>query len=296
VSSRPRAGERPQAAGELRFGIALSSGDPIRTRTQLDGMCRAVSRVTGLTLLPVTHWHYHRLLEALANAEIDLAWLPPILALRAAGRGRLLPIALCVRNGVASYGSALFCRPEAPFHSLSDLRGVRAAWVDRQSAAGYLIIRAAMRAQGVDPDQAFSADQFLGAHDAVARAVLDGEAEVGATFVHLDPPGASDLNRAKITRAGWGGARARILALAGPIPSDMIAAHNRVAISLIGKIQRALIEDMAPDVRSAVKALMGAEGFLRPTGEHLLPLTRLLSGLDAEPTSDARPVRLPPYE
>lgn len=270
----------------LRFGVALTT-DPGRTKGQLDALCRALSRATGLTVTAATHWHYHRLLESIGSGQVELAWLPPILAMRAAGRGRLMPIALPVRNGVASYCSALFCRDEAPYKSPADLRGVRAAWVDRQSAAGYLVVRAALRSQGVDLEQAFASDQFHGAHDAVARAVLDGEADVGATFVHLDPPEATDLRKARIARAGWGAAKVRLLTLAGPIPADLIAAHARVPMLVISKVLRALMDDEHPDVRQAARTLMSADGFIRPTGEHLAPLTNLLDGFEPDLANDA---------
>ena len=47
---------------------------------------------------------------------------------------------------------------------------MRAAWVDRQSASGYVFIRAALRAKGVSLVDAFHEDLFLRSHAEVARA------------------------------------------------------------------------------------------------------------------------------
>lgn len=270
---------------DITFGIALTT-DPTRARHQLDLFCRALEAATGFSVAAAPMWHYRRLLEAMDSGEVTHAWLPPILAMRATAKGRITPLALPVRNGVSTYCTALFCRQESPYVSASELLGVKAAWVDRQSAAGYLIIRAALRAQGVKLDDAFGADMFLGAHDAVARAVLDGDAEVGATFIHLDPPDAPRLEDAKVLRAGWGGADVRILAHAGPIPSDLVASNRSVAPELTKRVQRALVDQEHPELRASAKALLSADAFVRPAPEHLAPLAKLLEGLEDETGSD----------
>ncbi|MGZ3477811.1 MAG: phosphate/phosphite/phosphonate ABC transporter substrate-binding protein [Polyangiales bacterium] len=48
------------------------------------------------------------------------------------------------------------------------------------SAAGYLVPREVLRASGVEPDEIFRTQTFSGSYDAVLRALLDDEADVGA--------------------------------------------------------------------------------------------------------------------
>ena len=245
----------------------------------LDDFCRALASATGIPVTARGMWHYHRLLEALETGEVDLAWLPPILALHATVRRRVIPIALPVRNGVSAYSTALFTREDSRIRQISDLDGLRAAWVDRQSAAGYLIIRALLRSKGVDLERAFSADQFLGAHDAVARAVLDGEADVGATFVYMNAnpvPGSAET----IQSAGWGAARVHVIAHAGPIPSDVVASNIRMSARVSRMVQQVLIDPGNADIKRTARALLGADGFVVPLSEHLEPLTALLNGLE----------------
>src|SRR5690606_26893224 len=202
----------------IAVGIALTT-DPEETRRKLEGFCRELSAATRVPVVARGMWHYHHLLEALADGELHVVWLPPILALRAAAGGHCTPIALPVRHGVSTYSTALFTRPQSPIRTIADLKGASAAWVDRQSAAGHLIIRAFLRSKGVDLDAAFGHEKFLGTHDAVAEAVLEGEVDVGATFVYLDPDASTGAPRA----AGWGETAVHIICHAGPIPSDVIA-------------------------------------------------------------------------
>ncbi len=100
---------------------------------------------------------------------------------------------------------ALFVLERSGLRSPQDLAGVRAAWVDRQSVSGYLLIRAHLRGLGIMPERAFTSDRFFGSHEAVVRAVVEDSADVGATFIHLDErPGRQEQ---RILRAGWGDAR-----------------------------------------------------------------------------------------
>jgi phosphonate transport system substrate-binding protein len=255
------------------------------SRAQFDELCAALSAATRLEVKGVGVWYYHRLVEALDLGHVDLAWLPPILAAQAMSQGWAAPIALPVRGGVTSYSTALFTREDAPWRSPRDLVGVRAAWVDRQSASGYLLIRAHLRAMGVDLERAFAADRFTGSHEEVAAAVVEGSADVGASFVHLDPVDERPV------RAAWGDARVRLLALAGPIPADVIAASTRLDPERLERVRHALLAGNHPRLREAVRTLLGAEGFVAPRPGHLDAVAALLPRLDehARPRTSSMP-------
>jgi phosphate/phosphite/phosphonate ABC transporter binding protein len=252
-------------------GVALTSG---LSRPKLEEFCAALAGATGLDVAAVGVWYYHRLLEAMDVGDVDVAWLPPILAATAMIRGLAVPFALPVRGGVTSYSTALFTRDDSPFRELPDVVGVRAAWVDRHSASGYLLIRAHLRVLGVDLERAVGSDRFTGSHDEVAQAVRDGSVDVGASYVHLDPTDDHPL------RATWGDARVRVLAHAGPIPADVIARSRRLDDKAQRCIERALVSWQSPRLRDASRALLGAEGFRLPRPGHLDAVAALLPNLD----------------
>jgi phosphonate transport system substrate-binding protein len=187
-----------------------------------------------------------------------------------------------VRNGASSYMTALFARSDAPCRAIGDLRELRAAWVDRQSAAGYLVLRAHLRALGVNLEEAFHENVFCGTHDEVARAVMEGDADVGATFMHVEPD-ATHPSGERIVRAGWGHASVHVVTRAGPIPSDVMAASVRVPVATMRAVQRALVSEELGELRKAARALFGAESFVGALSEHLDPLSRLISRIE-EPT------------
>lgn len=259
----------------VKVGVALTSE---LSRGQLDEFCVALAAVTGLDVQPVGVWYYHRLLEAMDVGHVDVAWLPPILAATAMIRGVALPFALPVRGGVTSYSTALFTRHDAVFHTVDELVSVRAAWVDRQSAAGYLLIRAHLRELGVDLERAIAADRFTGSHEEVAQAVLDGSADVGASYLYLDPDNDRPL------RAAWGDAQVRVLAHAGPIPADVIARSRRLDDKAQRRIESALVSGQSPRLRDSARVLFGAEGFALPRPGHLDTVAALLPRLEGHAT------------
>lgn len=260
----------------IRIGITVpESNDAARLlRSRLDAFAESLAAAVGFEVTGRVHANYGEILDAMHAGAVDVAWLPPVIALRATARGRTLPIALPVRGGTSFFSSALFTKPGSSIKSPVDLYGVSAAWVDRQSAAGYLVVRASLRAQGTDLERAFSTETFLGSHDAVVQAVLSGSVDVGATFAHLDAA------HQRVTRGGWGTATPQVIAYAGPIPADVVAASIRMPAPQIRAVQRALCDGSNRDLLRTASMLLGAEGFVEARAEHLDPLNHLLGYLE----------------
>jgi phosphonate transport system substrate-binding protein len=262
---------RPGAIPRVRVGVTLMSSC---TRLHLDAFCNALSDASGLNVTGVGVWYNSRLMEALDVGDVDIAWLPPILAAQAVHDGRATPIAIPVRSGVSSYSAALFAAEASPLRGVEDLSNARAAWVDRQSASGYLLIRAHLRAAGVNLDRAFAENRFMGSHEEVVRAVVEGAADVGATFVYLD------AKRGVPKRSGWGRERVRVLAHAGPIPADVLAASARFPSRDARVVQELLLNRSHAGLCAATAELLGTEVFAPPVSSHLEALTALLPSLD----------------
>jgi ABC-type phosphate/phosphonate transport system substrate-binding protein len=120
---------------------------------------------------------------------------------------------------------------------------------------------------------AFDEEVFLHSHAEVVRALKSGEVDVGATCVGLLGPSEP----------------LRVLAQAGPIPSDILAVHSSVAPEVRDRLERGLFEGSPPSVLCAAKELMNAEAFARPTRAHGTMLERLYATLVAAPGTAATP-------
>jgi phosphonate transport system substrate-binding protein len=219
---------------------------------------------------------YRVVVAGLEQRLVDFAWLPPLVAARAA-RVRLAdPVAVAVRWGDTSYTTVLVALPGSSVRSIADLRGVRVAWVDRQSASGYVVLRAALARAGVKLTEAFSREIFVRSHAAVARAVLEGQVDVGATCANFDH-GKAQFSRSPFAGdPGLSSEAFHVVFEAGPIPSDLFAVRRDVPVRVRSTIEAALLHARPPRVHAAARALMLADGFAVPTQEHRRMLEALI--------------------
>ena len=195
---------------------------------------------------------YERTAAVLHEGQAQLAWLAPIpyIALSAAG-----VVAPLVYNERArkTYCSALIVPADSHVKRVADLRGARVAWVDRHSAAGFVVPRIELAKAGVDPRTELAEQTFAGSHERVAQAVAEGSVDFGATFAHREEGGA--------VTGPWK-ERTRVIATFGKIPSDLIVAHNALDMALRVRITRALRAMNADETgRRIVRELFEVERF-----------------------------------
>ncbi len=236
---------------------------------------QALGRYLGLPTEMTTVPDYLELGGRVAIGEIHLAWAPPVAAYRLLVQSQGVALVLPVRMGSCSFSSALFSRPDDPRSQLSQLSGARAAWVDPVSAAGYLVVRAGLRAAGWVPEQVFSEQSFFGSHSDVVGAVLEERADVGATYLHRDQKG-------EVARAGWGDAAVQILMEHGPVPSDALVAGNHLSPELMNKIRSGLVDTPDLALVAAARELFEAESFVSAEPSHFQILDRFIPYLDED--------------
>jgi phosphate/phosphite/phosphonate ABC transporter binding protein len=267
VTSEDRPGSNPPLPDTTRlvFGFAPSvEGD--RTRQALVDVCRVLGDAVGLDVAPMRVSSYGALERAILEGRASFGWFPPVVLARLELSGRVLPIAQCVRGGSASYHACLFVNASSGIQTVADVKGKRAVWVDRSSAAGYVFPRLLLAANGVDPSTAFAQETFAQSHAEVVRSVVEGNADVGATFATVRADG-------QIVRGGWtdpDGTNARpirVLATFGPIPNDAMAVSTTLPDSVREALRRAAVDATStPTLKSAIRHLFGAES-LAPVAE-----------------------------
>ena len=260
------------------FGI-VRSFDSATARAKLHEACEQLSRVLGVVIFPHQAPSYRDLVDGIDRGALGFAWLPPVLAVELEDRGLIEPVALPVRRGTTSYHAAIIARRDVA-KTLDDLRGKRVAWVDKASAAGYVVPRMHLAGAGFDLRTLFASEIFVNSHDAVIDTLLSGRADVGATFCTTDP------RTQRVIQAGWtapDGTAPKpvdVVALAGPIPNDAVFAHASVDVELRTKLLNVL---MSPDpkLRGALDAMLRAEAFRPATSAHFEPLRRMIQTASA---------------
>ncbi len=238
----------------------------------------ALSEAIGETIVLQAERTYTALLDRVLARTCTIAWVPPALFVRAHTAGALLAVSRAERFASGSYQGALFVREDAPFSDAASLRGARVAWVDRDSCAGYLFPRLALRTAGIDPDDCFSAESFVLSHSRVVRAVATGAADVGATYVQLADAG----DPAKgIAVAGWtafADAHAmRAVSISASIPSDAVCIGAHVEPAVAESIRSGLSGfHSRPNGARLLRAMLNADRLVPGAPEDYAPVRAAL--------------------
>jgi phosphonate transport system substrate-binding protein len=163
--------------GPVRLG---PDGDRLR-----ESFASGLGQALGQEVRVVASRSYSDLRVMLSRGDVQVAWMSPALALRAVDDLGAQALVSSVRAPGSQFYGVLFARGDGRAKKLEDLRGKRVAWVDRESCSGYLFPRLALVAAGYPLAGLFAEERLLGSHDAVARAVVTGEVDVGATYFNV---------------------------------------------------------------------------------------------------------------
>lgn len=123
---------------------------------------------------------YDALSKDILSGRVDAAWAPPFICARMEAMG-VRVLVRGVRRGSSAYRSALLCRVNAGL-TLERLGGQRAAWVDQESVAGYLLPLALLKSRGIDPARTFFSQTFHGSYRDAIDAVHSGRADLATIF------------------------------------------------------------------------------------------------------------------
>lgn len=247
----------------------LGARDP-RTRTFM----RALEERIGAMVVERNAESYEDLERDISIGRIDIAWLPPMVYARLERDGVAQALLARRLNGPV-FWSAMVTSARSHIERLDQIVGTRIAWVDPLSASGYLVARMGLRVSGIDPPTAFAQQFFVGSHAEAVNAVLSGQADVAATFVHID--GTGNVTRGAWDEIGVPSDRVRVLAVLGAVPPDVLAARTSVPTQLQTSVGTAVVA-MATDPRlgQVVDAVFGTRAFDRGSSAAYIALREML--------------------
>jgi phosphate/phosphite/phosphonate ABC transporter binding protein len=212
--------------GGITLGVVPSSTAGDESRFVLDGLCVALTKLLDMPVSGINSATYQDLASEMEKGRVDYAWMSPTLMLLTAEHIQLRPLLSAVRDGTTEYCAALFVQEDMPIDSIVEAANTTVAWVDTTSASGYLMPRLMLAARGLEPSRFFRKELFVRSHGEVVRAVLDGKADVGATYAQRPAEGQP------VTRSGFlhvaPSKKMRVLEYSQPIPNDMIVGHGLI--------------------------------------------------------------------
>lgn len=241
------------------FGYAIRDARAL-TQNALADFATQVGSLASVEIVVTPLDSYDELTQRLHRGDLDMAWVPPLPLVSLVRAARVTPVATLHRDQLVHYRSAVVVASTSRLTRLEDVAGMRAAWVDPHSAAGYVLARIELARHGVG-QTALGVETFFGSHDAVVHAVAAKRADFGATFARVARDGTVE---GAWTQGGLGDS-IRALGTFGEIPPDAIVLRATLDDALKRSVGSALVSESA---RLAVKRALGADA-VRPFEETL---------------------------
>ncbi|MER2560373.1 MAG: phosphate/phosphite/phosphonate ABC transporter substrate-binding protein [Myxococcaceae bacterium] len=141
-----------------------------------------LARQLGVPVELVIGESYDDVVSRTAANDFDAVMLSPYTYALAMEKQRLPCLVQMIGDGSATAAGYIVVREDSPIRSVADLPGVRFGFVDRASTSGYIYAVKVLRDNGIDPRKHLGSMEFLGNHEAVLQAILDGRIEAGATY------------------------------------------------------------------------------------------------------------------
>jgi len=225
VASRVRAQGRP-----MRFAVGPfqpTAGDTWRAYEPFFAhLAAAVGRPFELTV--TTDWA--GIAVALANDQVDCAWMGPWGYVLAKDRAGAEALAVVKYQGRPTYQAIIIARPELSFPNFpADARGRSISFADAGSTSGWLIPSYWFKTQGIDP-KTFFLYRDGASHPANDIAVASGQVDLATDY---------DRNLTAMIAAGRVRAdQVKVVWRSDPLPNDALAVRR----GLEAPVRRALLD------------------------------------------------------
>jgi phosphonate transport system substrate-binding protein len=188
---------------------------------------------------------YSSMIEAMRFGRIEVAYFGPFSYVLAKSKAQdIEPFAVGIERGSPTYNSVVVVHVGGPVTTLADIRGKDFGFGDQASTSSHLIPRALLLKSGLEAGKDYR-PVHLGAHDAVARAVQNGQVPAGAL--------SKAILEVLLERKTVDGDKVRVIATSAPIPNYPMVMQGNLAPGLKDAIRRAFLDLKDPEVLKAFR-------------------------------------------
>ena len=222
-----------QSAGKIRFGVGPLQPTPAETKKAYEPFFAYLAKQLDrdFDLVATTDWA--GISVALANDQVDLAWMGPWGYVLANADSGATAIATAKYDGKPIYHAIVVCKPGHGIKTWpDDGKGKRVSFADVGSTSGWLIPTAWFKTKGINPKEYFAYSDGA-THAANEIAVASAQVDCATDF---------DRNRTAMIESGKLDKNAtEIVWLSDPLPNDAIAVRKGFDPALAKRIQTILL-------------------------------------------------------
>jgi len=192
---------------------------------------------------------YSSMIEAMRFGRIEIAYFGPFSYVLAKSKAPdIEPFAVGVERGQPFYNSILISQAGGPVQTVADIKGRNFGYGDQASTSSHLMPRAFLVRNGLEGNKDYRV-VHLGTHDAVARAVQNGQVHAGAL--------SKAIFENLIARKTIDSAKLHTVAITPPIPNYPMVMQGKLDPALKAAIRSAFL-----DLKDrAILKTFRAEGF-----------------------------------
>ena len=218
-------------SGTLRFGVGPLQPTPSETKKAYEPFFAHLAKQLNreFNLVATTDWA--GISVALANKQVDLAWMGPWGYVLAHDDSGVRAIATAKYDGKPIYHAIVVCKPGLVKGWPDGAKGKRVSFADVGSTSGWLIPTAWFKQKGIDPKQYFNYSDGS-THAANEISVASGQVDCATDF---------DRNRNTMMETGKLDKTAtEVVWTSDPLPNDAIAVPKDFDPALADRIQKIL--------------------------------------------------------
>lgn len=210
--------------------VPAFGGTEAGTKANFKPLFDAVSRSADLRFDIKVGSSYSAVIEAMANNQVDIAFLGPYSYMSARKRGAAEILAVAVK-GESVYYAGVYVAADSDIKALTDLKGKRVAFGDQESTSSFNYPVAMMLTAGVNPATDLAKVVITDSHASSLAQLSKGNVDAccAAVFNFEKAANAGQVDRNKV----------RLLAKSQGIPNSPLAMNPKLPAELKKKLKDA---------------------------------------------------------
>jgi phosphonate transport system substrate-binding protein len=181
----------------------LPDENPTTVIKKNEGLKKYLEAQTGKKIELFVTTDYSSMIEAMRHGRLDLAYFGPLSYVLAKQKSNIEPFAALRTKEGTTYKAVVIGNVAAGISKIADIKGKDMAYGDPASTSSHLIPKSMLAENGLKANEDYK-EHFLGAHDAVAMAVQNGNAQAGGLskpiFESLVQRGIISLDKVKVLK------------------------------------------------------------------------------------------------